>query len=353
MYFHVFYGENGYSKALLELLENHIDLDNHIMVFGFYKEQSKNAVYSGKINTKSLLKINDLLFVLKNIQKADWIYIHFLQYNPTLLYWALNEKLLKKSTWIVWGSDLYSYYKKDKNLKTRIYEFWRRKVISELPEIAVFAEEEFNLIKKLYETNAEYAPILYPIPINISYLDRLKPKVSKEKTVFLLGNSGDKSNLHYEMINLLTPFSAENIEIICPLSYGADKEYQESVIRYGTKYFGDKFIPLVDFMGKEEYSQVLGSIDVALMNHKRQQGLGNILALLYLGKKVFMRTDVTSYAFLKNKGCELYDITQIKNFSFTELMETTAEIVKNKKIVKGIISKENYLNLWLNFLKRH
>lgn len=353
MYFHIFYGESGYSKALLEVLENHIDIQNHCVVFGFDNVKNKDTVYSGKIRTKYLSKFSDFISVIKNLRKATWIYIHFLQYNPTLLYWATQKSKLKKSTWIVWGSDFYSYYKKDNNIKTRIYEFLRRKIISKLPEIATFAEEEFELIKKLYKTNAEYIPILYPIPIDITYLDKLTPSVTKGKTVFLLGNSGDKSNLHHEMIDFLSPFNAENIEIICPLSYGADKAYQESVIRYGKEYFGDKFTPLVEFMGKEEYSQVLGNVDIALMNHRRQQGLGNILPLLYLEKKVFMRTEITSYAFLKKKGCELYDITQIKNISFSELKEKPAEIVKNKEIIKSITSKENYLNLWLNFLKRH
>lgn len=353
MYIHIFYGESGYSKTLLQILENHIDVKNHIVVFGFGKNINKEVAYSGKIETKYLSKNADLFFVIKKLRKADWIYIHFLQYNPTLLYWATQKSLLSRSTWIVWGSDVYSYYKRNNNIKTRLYEALRKIIISEIPEIAAFVKEDFDLIKELYKTKAEYMPILYPIPVNTEHLDKLKLNKSHIQTVFFIGNSGDKSNQHTEMIDLLSPFKEEKIKVICPLSYGGSKEYRESVINFGLEQFGDKFTPLLYYMNQEEYSQVLGYVDVALMNHKRQQALGNILALLYLEKKVFLRSEITSFSFLKRHNFVIFDIDRIKEMSFEQLTAMPENLSINKKIVKEIISEEYYLKLWMDLLNKH
>lgn len=353
MYIHIFYSESGYSKTLLQILENHIDIENHLVVFGVRNKSNKNVLYSGKLKPKYLTDRKDLFFVLKNIKKADWIYIHLLQYNPTLLFWASQPKLLAKSTWIVWGSDIYAYFKQKNSLRTRIYEGLRRTIISKLPEIAAFVKEDFELIQKLYKTKAEYIPILYPIPINTELLDRFETEKKDETTVFLIGNSGDKSNLHLEMIELLAPLKSENIEVICPLSYGGSKEYRESVIQTGNQKLGGKFVPLLEYMDVEKYTQLLVNVDIALMNHKRQQGLGNILALLYVGKKVFLRSDITSFSFFERHDCKVFDIGNVAEMNFEQLIEIPVELKKNKEIVKRIISEENYLKLWLNLLNKH
>lgn len=43
--------------------------------------------------------------------------------------------------------------------------------------------------------------------------------------------------------------------------------------------------PIVDFMDFNEYINFLSTIDIAIFNHKRQQGMGNIITLLGMGKK--------------------------------------------------------------------
>lgn len=355
MFYHIFTGENNYSKALLDQLGEITDLKDHLIVFGFARKLDKTFDYpeilKGRI--KHLTKPKDLFFVVKNIFAAEWIYLHFLAYDPSLLFWALNEKLVKRSTWIVWGSDIYSYYKRNKNLKTRIYEFLRRRIISNFTEIAAFVKEDFDLVKKLYKTKAEYTPILYPIPVNTGHLDKLCKEESSDRKTLLIGNSGDPSNLHIEMIDALSKFRNENICIKCPLSYGGSEPYKNSVINHGKAVFGDKFVAVTQFMNTEEYAQLLANIDVALMNHKRQQGLGNILALMYLGRKVYLRSDITSYFFFKRHECDVSDIQNVKNISFEELVSPVENAEKNIKIISNIISKAYCLKLWDDLLKKH
>jgi hypothetical protein len=60
-------------------------------------------------------------------------------------------------------------------------------------------------------------------------------------------------------------------------------------------------------MGFEEYTAYLSDIDLAIFNHKRQQAMGNIIGLLSLGKKVFIRSDISPWPYFKGKGFELFD----------------------------------------------
>ncbi|WP_083234102.1 TDP-N-acetylfucosamine:lipid II N-acetylfucosaminyltransferase [Candidatus Marithrix sp. Canyon 246] len=72
-----------------------------------------------------------------------------------------------------------------------------------------------------------------------------------------------------------------------PLSYGDPKGvYIKEVISTGTKIFGDKFIPMTEFMDFDKYLNFLGSINITIFNHNRQQAMGNTITLLGFGKKV-------------------------------------------------------------------
>lgn len=355
MYYHIFTGENIYSQSLLNLLDKSIDMDKHMIFFGFAKKTEKKYEYSERLSQriKHLTNPSDLLYFINNIKNTDWIYIHYLAYDPSLLFWANNISLLHKSTWVAWGNDIYSYYKRDKNIKTKIYEKLRVKIIKEIPEIAVFVKEDFELIKSFYQTDAYYTPIMYPMPVNIEHLKDLNDSKKDSTIRFLIGNSGDPSNLHFEMLDYLRQYKNENIQIQCPMAYGGNNEYKNSVINYGKEIFGDKFTAITEMMNLKDYGEFLSTINISLMNHNRQQGLGNILALLYLGKKVYMRTEITSYFYFQRQDCEIYNISELSNTSFDMIKAPLLNKSKNKQIVTEIISEKNYLKLWLDLLKKH
>src|SRR5690606_3405679 len=95
----------------------------------------------------------------------------------------------------------------------------------------------------------------------------------------LVGNSADPSNNHLEILDKLLPYKDADIQIYTPLSYG-DQDHAKLVSEYGKKLFSEKFSPVTDFMKEENYLNFLCSIDIAIFNHKRQQGMGNITTLL-------------------------------------------------------------------------
>jgi len=83
------------------------------------------------------------------------------------------------------------------------------------------------------------------------------------------------------------------------------------VISIGRGRFGDRFFPLTDFMSLDQYRSLLASIDIAVFAHQRQQGLGNTIQLLGLGKRVFMRTTVTQYEMFRSLGIAVFDIDRL------------------------------------------
>jgi len=355
MYIHLFTNESLYSSELLKLFGNTVNLKEHLFIFR--KAKTGNFLYSPSIEARIIYSTNfrhlirDVLPVMK---AAKWIYFHYLPYGPSLMLWAIQPSVIAKSTWVIWGGDVYIYRQKHASLKHRIYEFLRQIIIPKFTEIAAFVEDDAREAINVYQSEASYVPILYPIPVNIDNLKNLQMKETTGTTNILIGNSADPSNHHLEMLEYLSRFVKEDIRIYCPLSYYGDQEYINCVVKKGHAIFRDHFVPLLKMMTTQEYAVFLNDMDIAIMNHRRQQGLGNILPLLYLGKKVFLRSDTSSFPFLTSAGCIIFDTCTMNksNFaSFISMDEKTSEA--NKTAVETMINPSNYAGLWNNLFSKH
>ena len=141
----------------------------------------------------------------------------------------------------------------------------------------------------------------------------------------LAGNSATQENQHSETFHALEHLKDENIEIICPLSYGSP-EYRDKVIEEGKNIFGGKFMPLKDFMEYEDYICLLASCDAGIFNNNRQQAMGNILILLRLGKKVYLREDTSMWRHFKEdmKYC-VYPVSELEGITLEELARFPSE----------------------------
>lgn len=126
----------------------------------------------------------------------------------------------------------------------------------------------------------------------------------------LVGNSATCENNHLEAFQILKGTLRPEQRIICPLSYG-NAEYGRIVIERGRAFFGEQFVPLTGFMPIEEYVDILRSCSTAVMNHVRQQALGNIIIMLYLGAKLFLRSECPTFKFLKRLDLPAWDIASL------------------------------------------
>lgn len=355
MYVHLFPAQTHYSITLLKMLEEEIPLGDHFFIFGIGRDHPVPFDYPAGMENRILSLKNPLQAAkaFRYLRNARWIYIHLLAYDPTLLYWYLFRGQLQHTTWIVWGSDIYAYQKKNDSLRTRSYEWLRCRVIPRFAEIAAFVKEDYDLVASLYGTRAPYRPILYPLPVDLSHLEGVERGKSNFPPTIMIGNSGDPTNLHAEMLEMLEPFHRKDIKIVCPLAYGGTHDYLKSVITRGKELFGEKFIPWTEMMDGQSYAQNLSGVDIALMNHRRQQGLGNILALLYLGKKVFLRSDTTSWAFLKRHQCSIFDIATIRHADFEAFCRPLSAGDQTMANAGRIMTRKFTADLWKNLLISH
>ncbi len=336
----------------IEFIKENFDINKHkFIIIGnsnkITKEMSniegENIIEIKKLNWKNPKGIFEFE---KNIYGGsyDKIHLHSLfNWNLVRLLF-LQPWLVKKSNWIIWGRDLYMYeeYKED------FIECLRRSIIKKLNEITSYIPGDYKLAKEVYDTSASYNhAIPYTVSAKHNLFKELKAKSSNvDNIIFQIGNSADPSNNHLEVLDILSKFKNKNIKIIVPLSYG-NPEHRKKVIKYGRKIFDNKFEPLTDFYSPKRYFKILSKVDVGIFNHERQQGLGNINALLQLEKKVYIRSDVTSWDYFKKIGVKLYDTKKLKNESFNEIISyDKSKAEKNSEIMEKTRTKERRVKLW-------
>lgn len=333
-----------FVEPFIKFVNLNFNLNEHkfLTITSAAKNHIKDKYSNVYVHKKVLCNIK----LLKEINRADHIYLHGLFEMRILLLLFLQPWILKKCFWIVWGGDLYAYRKSQSSFKRAIKEMFRNFVIKRLGHIITLVKGDFYLAKDWYGIKGKYHHGAYVSPISKKYLDSM-PFIKKEindPVIIQIGNSADPTNNHIEALQSLKEYKDKNINIYAPLSYG-NKEYANLVIEEGNKLFGDKFIPLTEFLSPLEYSKYLNSVDIAIFNNDRQQALGNIYALLYLNKKVYIRSDTTMFKhFIDEFDIKLCNVLQIKNLEFEEFIKM--EPPKNKSKI-SLVFEESYLKgIW-------
>lgn len=114
-------------------------------------------------------------------------------------------------------------------MRLRLFEILKRRVIKSSSVFMTFASSDYRLAQEWYGAKGKQFDCLYPSNAEIDLLDDLKEKgCASDKIKILLGNSATNTNQHFQMLDILKKFSDENIEILCPLSYG-NLEYGKQV----------------------------------------------------------------------------------------------------------------------------
>jgi hypothetical protein len=310
-------------------------LKNHYL-FHYGKDDKEYAKYNISYIFSSWFSPIKNIYLLKKIFESDKVIIHSLASPWLLIYLFIFPSLGKKMYWIIWGKDLYFYRElNNKKIYHKIYEFFRLRTIKNIKNVVTYIKGDYELAIQWYGSKSKYYEcLMYPSNLYKEY--NIKTK-KQGRINILVGNSADPTNNHLDIFNNLKDYRYNDIKIYIPLSYG-NKKYAKSIILKGEELFGDKFIPLTDFLSFEKYLDLLGEIDIAIFSHKRQQAMGNIITLLGLGKKVYMRSDITSWKLFKDIGIKVFDVEYMN----LELLSDDIKIDNNKKI-KEYFSKENYL----------
>ena len=300
-------GRNGsIMNSFVKFIDENFDNKKHFFYLTGKDINGKSNVIDIRSKydfIKSIIRLNFDLY------KSEKIIIHGFNQSYLFYLFFFQPWLLKKLYWIMWGGDLYSYFNKVNSFKIKMLYFMRDSIFKKIAHFITYIKGDYELAQKLYGSSGEYHEcFMYPSNLYKEY--NIQPK--EHSTINIqLGNSADPTNNHIDVLKKLTKYKDENINIFVPLSYG-NEEYAKEVIAYGKQLFHEKFIPLTEFMAFEKYLAFLSEIDIAIFAHKRQQAMGNTITLLGLGKKVYMRSDITPWQLFKDIDVNVFDVENIE-----------------------------------------
>lgn len=332
--------------------------------FESYNSKKYNSYYLPLVVKKNINKKNKIDLSCKNtktriisllkhlcFKKNEIIIFHGFFYNwkyLLLIYFSfliINRR--KKIIWQIWGGDLYFYKNKTNSLNDRFTEYLRKKVIPKFHGISALTDGETELVSRIYNFKRARFNAFYPLPAEFhKYIDidisNEYFRISNSK-YFIVGNSGDPTNNHIEIIDKLYKLNYNEF-LYFPLAYGNIK-YINEVILYAQKKFPKKCYFQTHMVHPEQYNFILLNSQGGIFNHNRQQGLGNILTLLYYEKIVFMRDDVLSFKDLTSRGIKLFNIDNLKEIN------NNIRGTNNKKLILENFSEIKAFELWDSMLQ--
>lgn len=326
---HIFASDENqkFSLPYINFINGHFNSSEHsFIIFG---NGAKDIVCNNNNVTKISKKVSSLILTIREINKSKIIILHGLFSPYLLLLLILNPWNIKKCNWVIWGGDLYCHILRKKTVKSSLHESCRKFVVKNMGGLVTQVRGDYELAQKWYSAKGKhYYSFMYPSNLYKEY-DLKEVKKDEDKCYIQVGNSACSTNEHIEVFEKLEQYKNENIIIVCPLSYSGKAEYINKVIKEGYRIFGeDKFLPITDFMLYDKYLELLSKVDIAIFNHRRQRAIGNITTLLGLGKKVYIKEEITTWSFCIDHGLKVFSA----NGKFENLFEEMDENEKRKNI---------------------
>jgi hypothetical protein len=231
---------------------------------------------------------------------------------------------------------LHQYENQRNTYKAKFKEWVRARVIRRIGHIVTYIPCDIELARRWYSTNAAVHECLCYESNTFTIRKRSTRKF--QHLTIQVGNSAFSRNNHYEVIDRIARFADFNIRVIAPLSYGP-KDEAKRVAAYGKARLGDKFAPIFDFLPFEIYMEQLDAVDIAVFNQQHQQAMGNMIALLGLGKTLYLRRDSSPWKLFTNLDIVVFSI---EAFSLEILPESVQE--QNINLVRDHFSKQRLID---------
>lgn len=354
-YLHLMNNDKFIAPFITFIKENFQFNEHYFLIVGGIRKDApsipneKNVIYLDHSYSKiyNYYKLSKIMTSF--IENSQKIFFHSLFKINIMNYFLFNQKYLKKSYWIIWGSDLYSLLfpkrtvSKYKQLEYKISEYRKKIIVKKMIGIICYNLTEYKIAEKYALARGKFIESFF-YPSNLYYEVNMPSRENKKTISIQIGNSADPTNNHIEVLKMLQVYKKEDIHIYLPLSYG-DDWYRDEVVAFCEKNFTNKYTALTDFMILSEYHEFLSTIDIAIFNHNQQQAVGNITTLLGLGKKVYINSYVSTWDLMTSHHIKVYDTQKF------ELSKISDEIMlENIASTKKYFSLENLISQWSTIL---
>lgn len=363
MFLHLISDEK-FVDDIITFFERIFPAKNHFVFLTSYSGKDHKNCF-GHIDILQITELNGVFYkeLLKKTRAYEGIFIHYLDFTKVKFINANSKDI--NFVWMIWGGDAYKllheYKIYDNNtlkilenidqqnhnkykliifrffrfafkLKARYKKYYINKAIRRIKYCTTILPEEYEIFSRELPLKA------INIPFNYGIKNYFNPSVisSEIPENILIGNSGLPSNNHLSVFHLLTKLKTGYRKIVVPLSYG-DRSYIEHIKKEGENMFGNKFHPLIDHLPYPDYAKILSSCSVGFMNHYRQQGMGNIIILLWFGARLYLRQENPAYKYLCRNGLKIFSIND-DEITLDNL--TNEEKLNNKMIIEKLYNQQ-------------
>lgn len=371
-YLHICPPSTRMMKGFIMMLNNHFTPSEHWILCRTTStgEDGFTALFTNIINWKDLGKgkIRKLLGAQRAMTEAKNIVVHGFTFSLkwlTLMYFN-RKQLEQKGIWVIWGVDLYNYHRTSgsrlinkiiNHMEDKIRESCRTSVVVFPTDVAVF-RRLFNDKKVLFS-----APIGFS-ETSFSQWDEILAKRTEVTTKYpnaytrpdrkvsiQVGHNAFPFNRHAEALAMLEPHKSKNILITMPMSYGNDygnknTNYGDDLMHLAYGLFpSEKIRRLTALMPLRRYYEFLGAVDVSILCAPRQNALGNIIPLLYMGKKLYLSDENPLFEFFKSKGFEIHNIKELYGAKYEDIIAPITRSYPNPWI-KNCYSADGNAKRW-------
>ncbi|RHV92932.1 TDP-N-acetylfucosamine:lipid II N-acetylfucosaminyltransferase [Culturomica massiliensis] len=280
-------------------------------------------------NYKFITEKTDLLKIINKKNKKNDSYIFHNSCVPyryqLLFYFKIWFYRIPRATLVCWGECdfiISSFFKKHLWLFRLLFGWLFRS----LAYIITLSQADYESCKKIHRKT------------NVLFLEYFNDTVTALRTnhlkkapyiTIMISHSGWEHNRHHESFEKILKFKDEDIRIICPLCYG-NQEYIESVISKGKQMFGDKFTYFTELKPREEYIQLIRTIDVYITSAANQTGLFAAYTSVLSGAKVYATGNILSS--FRSYGINIQDINDLTAEQFDLFKEKVSDNVYQKNI---------------------
>jgi hypothetical protein len=367
------------EKVSDQIISNFRKVDEQA-IFLIFVEQHQHKYQHIKSNGQFVLRIDDFSKINDIIKSYSPCGILIHAFHLVFAKCLLELKQPIKIGWYSWGFDVYGLPR----IKPKIYaqkteafilkagiqsragrivlrnEFLRKfthtltgredrysiifRAMQKISYFVTYLKEDYEYFSKHYPNKLEF--IYSPFSTLNQYLGGIPTNDDQQESRqnLLVGNSCSLESNHLDVIDKLkTCKFFVDVRIYFPLSYGIDNQkYLNQVIQTGKKTLGEAFIPMLDFLDRGQYIKILGSCSTGIFYHYRQQAMGNIIAMLYQGARIYMSNRNPAFQFFVKKGIQVYDFD--KDFDLYGNTPLPKGIVHdNRRKLEEIFSEEQVL----------
>lgn len=321
-YLHVFTKMNYvYTEALIRMFVNNLEEYEHIFLICDIKQNVPNSIKNISDNIEYLDSnkyFNQAKKIVDCSKKSDYTIFHFLPNNVFLhLLLLFDDRLCSKYIWRIWGADLYNW--KKRGIKGLLFNLLRGATRERIHYI-IAEPMDIPVVKRQFISNKTFLEGPDPKGYDITKLESNRTDNRNGKFTILLGHSAVAYLNHIMLLEKLAKYKEENIQIVIPLNYG-NARYAEEVEKKALDIFEDsKILIIKKKMSLDEYIKLLWTCDMSIIHTDRQIAMGNITMLLYMKKKIFLKSESILDKFYRiDNGLDIFDSNSIGKLSYDEL----------------------------------